>query len=224
MNLDSVRRQLDQQRRTLFPDGIVGEVLPQVTRIRGEAGDWHEIAFSSLTEADVEEVIAQQVQHYLALNVEVEWKVYAHDSPPDLRHRLERNGFEMGERETVVVLDLTNRPPWIDAPPPHRVVSVSTPDDLETFRRVAESVFGGSREFIINAMASAIAAGSSQHRGYIVYHGDVPASVGRLYTHPQSAFAGLYGGATLESVAAWGYIAPALRHVRKMPSRSVHAT
>jgi hypothetical protein len=198
MDLQSIRRQLDEQRRTLFPEGIVGEVLPEVTRIRGEAGDWHEIAFSSLTGAAVEAVIAQQVEHYRALNAELEWKVYSHDFPPDLRHRLERQGFEIGERETVVVLDLSDRPGWIDAPPAHRVVNVSTPEALETFRAVAESVSGSGQEPILSELASAIRRGSSQHRGYIVYDSEVPAGVGRLYTHPESAFAGLYGGCTLE--------------------------
>jgi hypothetical protein len=204
MNLESIRRELDEQRRTLFPDGIVGEVLPQVTRIRGEQGDWHEVAFSSLTEADVEEVIAEQSRHYLALDAEFAWKVYAHDVPADLRQRLERHGFEIGERETVVVLDLSDRPTWIDAPSPHRVVRVSSPEQLAVYRTVAESVFGGSHERIVNEVASALSAGSTQHRAYIGYYGDVPASVGRLHTHPRGAFAALYGGGTLEERRSLG--------------------
>lgn len=198
MNLESVRGELDEQRRTLFPDGIVGEVLPQLTRIRGEAGDWHEIAFSSLEDADVERVIAEQVRHYLALNAELEWKVYTHDYPADLRQRLERHGFEIGERETVVVLDLSDRPTWIDAPSPHRVVHVSSPAQLALYRTLAESIFGGSYECIVNEVASAISVGSTQHRAYIGHYGDEPASVGRLHTHPRGAFASLYGGGTLE--------------------------
>lgn len=198
MDLESIRRELDAQRRSLFSDGIAGEVLPHVTRIRGQVGDWHEVAFSSLAGADVEAIIAEQVRHYRALNAEVEWKVYAHDSPPDLRHRLERHGFEIGERETVVVLDLQEPPAWTLAPPQHRVVVVQTLEQLATFRAVAESISGGSEERIVSELANALGAGSSQHRGYIAYHGEVPASVGRLYTHPESAFAGLYGGATLK--------------------------
>jgi hypothetical protein len=198
MNLESIRRELDEQRRTLFPDGIVGEVLPQVTRIRGEAGDWHEIAFSSLTDADVEMVIAEQARHYLALNAELEWKVYAHDYPADLWQRLERLGFEIGQRETVVVLDLSERPTWVDAPSLHRVVHVSSPEQLAVYRTVAESVFGERYGRIVNEVASALRAGSTQHRAYIGYYGDVPAGVGRLHTHPRGAFASLYGGGTLE--------------------------
>jgi hypothetical protein len=41
MDLESIRRELDEQRRTSFSDGISGEVLPYVARIVGQAGAWH---------------------------------------------------------------------------------------------------------------------------------------------------------------------------------------
>ena len=37
-----------------------------------------------------------------------------------------------------------------------------------------------------------------RHCGYIVIEGSIAASIGRLYSDPQSAFGGLYGGGTLE--------------------------
>ncbi len=193
----AIVRALDEERRTPSSDGIAAEVLPYVTRVRGMAPEWHEVAFSSLAHADVDAVISEQVRHYLALSAEVEWKVYGHDFPPDLRHRLERHGFEIGERETVVVLDLHERPAWLSEPSGHRVVVVQTLEQLATFRAVTESVFGRSQELVATELASALSTGSSQHRAYIAYHGDVPASVGRLHTHPRGKFAGLYGGGTL---------------------------
>ena len=35
-----------------------------------------------------------------------------------------------------------------------------------------------------------------QHRGYMVVEGSTAVNIGRLYSHPQSAFGGLYGGGT----------------------------
>ena len=60
-----------------------------------------------------------------------------------------------------------------------------------------------SRQWI--SSVPGVAAGSTQHRGYIVYARDEAVSVGRLYTHPQSAFAGLYGGGTLKSYRGQGF-------------------
>lgn len=50
---------------------------------------------------------------------------------------------------------------------------------------------------------SAIAAGSTEHRGYVACLPDgTPVGVGRLYTHPRSQFGGLYGGGTIEAYIA----------------------
>src|SRR5688572_33248290 len=82
--------------------GVSGEVLPQVTRLHGVAGDWHQVAFSCLGAGDADRVIAEQVEHYRGVGNGVEWAAYAHDSPPDLLDRLVRHGFEIGPREAVV--------------------------------------------------------------------------------------------------------------------------
>ena len=45
-------------------------------------------------------------------------------------------------------------------------------------------------------LLAGIERGDTGHRGYIGYIDEEPASVGRLYVHPESWFAGLYGGGT----------------------------
>jgi hypothetical protein len=42
-------------------------------------------------------------------------------------------------------------------------------------------------------------------RGYIAYADDQPVSIGRLYTHPDSIFGGLYGGGTLAAFRGRGF-------------------
>jgi len=53
------------------------------------------------------------------------------------------------------------------------------------------------------AMGKLVRAGSEP--GLLAYDGDEPVSIGRLYTHPQSAFAGLYGGGTLATRRGRGF-------------------
>jgi hypothetical protein len=197
MDIEAIRHQLDDERRTQLSGGTGVAQLPHVTRVSGEEGSWHEIAFSSLVNADVDAVIQEQVRHYLGLNAEVEWKVYSHDRPPDLRHRLERHGFAIGDKEVVVALDLRQPPSWINSPPPHRVVRVTTLEQLETYRTISESAFGQPQSATMSALTTAISSGSSQHRAYLGFNGEVPACAARLDAHPDSAFGGLYGGGTL---------------------------
>jgi hypothetical protein len=198
MDASSIRRELDRVRRTLFPEGVEGEILPHVTRVHGLEGDWHCIQYSALNERNADTVIREQVAHYHRLGAEVEWTVYGHDSPADLRQRLLLHGFQIGPRENVVVLDLQSAPAWASAPLEQRVERVTTFEAVQAFRRVSEQVFDSAHERIARELLTSIRARSTQHLGYIAFAGDVPASIGRLYTQPESPFGGLYGGGTLQ--------------------------
>lgn len=226
MDHNEVRNRLDAERRTLARDGEVADVLPLVTRLRGADGSLHSVAWSGLTAATADAAIAAEVEHHRRLGVAFEWKAYAHDGPPDLVDRLRRHGFEVGPCEAVMVYDLADRPAWArDAaaatPVAHdgggggrggwRVVRIDRPAQVADFRRVAEEVFGKDYGLTAGHLIAALAAGSTQHLGYVAYadgHATAPgtaapgtaagepAGIGRLYTHPRSHFAGLYGGGT----------------------------
>jgi hypothetical protein len=198
MNLQSIRDQLDLERRTLCSDGHAIEILPLITRIKSADGLLHNILFSALTDQNADAAIAEQAVYYRALGVEVEWKVYLHDDPADLRQRLAQHGFEIGPLETVLVLDLNDRPKWIDESA-HQVLRVETPEHVDLFRKAATEIFQKNYGFTARELLAGIHSGSRGQLGYIALDGDIPASVGRLYTHPQSIFGGLYGGGTLAS-------------------------
>lgn len=198
IDLESIRRQLDLERRTLAPEGYILETLPYVSRLRCTDGAQHMISFSSLTEDKADAIIREQATYYRRLAAQVEWKVYQHDSPPDLLQRLERHGFEAGLRETVLVLDLNNHRSWIEAPSAYQVIRVEDADQVDLYRQAAEKIFEKDYEFTARELLSGIRRGSAQHRGYVVIEQGTATSIGRLYTHPQSAFGGMYGGGTLK--------------------------
>jgi hypothetical protein len=193
-----LRQLFDAERRTVIPWGAQGELLPRVTRSTGVVTRWHEIPFSALTTEDAEAEITAQVAHYRALGCRVEWTVYAHDSPADLCQRLARHGFEIGPREAIMVLDTEQHPPWLAAASPHRIERLVEPERLQQFQKLAEEIFGGSRDAIAKELATALAEGTSELSGYLGFDGSTAASVGRLSVSPRSLFAGLYGGGTLE--------------------------
>jgi hypothetical protein len=199
MDLEAVLSRLDRERRSYFPGDAEGEVLPEVTRVRGREQEWHCIEFSRLDSANAERVIAEQVAHYRALRAEVEWKVYSQDTPSDLRERLERHGFRPGARESVVVLDLSQPPAWLAERPRHRVIRVTRPEQLRLFESVAAQGLGEGHARVAAALLRQMEAGSTDHLGYVAFDGDVPAAIGRLHTRGASAFGGLYGAVTLEA-------------------------
>jgi hypothetical protein len=197
MDLEHVRQRLDAERRTLVRAGEVLEILPLLTRNRGIDGSWHAVTWSSLSNSNGDEIIAEQVQYYRAQRAEVEWKAYAHDPPRDLLERLARHGFEIGVREAVLVLDLRDPPAWVNAESSTTVVRVEGLDQVEVYRRLAEEVFQESCQRQASELAQAIRGGSREHAGYIALDDGVPACIGRLYSHRDSVFGGLYGGGTL---------------------------
>ena len=146
-----------------------------------------------------EEVISEQIAHYRRLGIAVEWKVYDFDSPTDLRDRLARAGWSVGEEESVMVLDLSSPPEWVSGTDGRIAVHrITGPRDLAPFRKLAEAVSDRSCDHEVGELEAALRAGSHQCCGYLAFVDEEPASVGRLYTHPDSAFGGLYGGRTIE--------------------------
>ena len=198
MDLEAIRRRLDAERRALRRDGEVIEVLPRVTRLWPVSGAFHTVIYSELTEGTADSVIEEQVAHYRGMGVGFEWKVYSHDRPGDLRERLARRGFVEGPREAVLVLDLSESPEWVKERGAAEVVRVETAEQVELFREAAEEIFGKDYGLTAGQLMEGIAAGSRQHVGYVAVVDGVAASIGRLYTHPDSAFGGLYGGGTRE--------------------------
>jgi hypothetical protein len=198
-HLLSVLAAFDAERRSPSGSGLESEVLPAVTRLHGLAGDWHQIAFSALSEADADRVITEQAAHYRARGIGVEWAAYAHDAPLDLLARLARHGFEIGPREAVVVLDCRERPAWLGAACTQRVERVRTSAELRAFGDVAERIFSSDQSPVIHEIEACLADSSPEHVAYLVYDGGQVGGVARLQLHQGSQFAGLYGGGTLEA-------------------------
>ena len=195
MDLDQVRLWLDSERRTGVLDGDEVEVLPLITRTHSADRSRRSVCFSALSEDNADENIAEQVGYFRSHPGEVEWKAYAHDTPPDLLQRLQRDGFDVGPHEAVLVLDLQTPPRWVHEPLAHRVVRVERLDQLPFFREVAARVFNCDWSLISNELSRAIRSGSTDHVGYIAFDNDIPAAIGRLYTRSKSMFGGhAHGG------------------------------
>jgi hypothetical protein len=205
INRQKLLHHLDFERRTLARSGEILEQLPTVSRLTSPDGSRHTIIYSSLDTQNADAAVAQEVGYYRSLDVEVEWKLYQHDSPPDLLNRLEYQGFETGEREAVLVLDLLDHHDWLDAPLAYRVERVSNAEQVDLYRQTAQNIFKKDYRFTASELLHGIQNGSSEHVGYVCFDGPIPVSIGRLYTHLQSALGGLYGGATLPTHRCQGF-------------------
>ena len=204
MNIEEVVAAIRLEERTLIREGEEVEALPHVTRRSSAGGAARWVTAFNLDTADADEAIAGEIAYFGRLGLEFEWKVFSFDAPTDLVDRLRAAGFSVGQREAVVVYDLADGMGPFEAAYPCEVRRIEQTSQLADFQFVAEAVFGKDYGPTTSELAEAIRVGRRGHDGYTGYVNGEPAAVGRLYTDPASAFAGLYGGGTREEFRGRG--------------------
>lgn len=199
--VDAFRNEL----RTLVRPGEGLETLPHVTRRSLDRSTFFDVTAYDLDSTNVDAVIQAQIDHFTQLGKEFEWKVFSFDTPPELLERLKVAGFEIGNPEALVIYDLQDGLGPFAGAYGCEVRRVEHLEQLADFRMVAESVFKKDYSLTVGQLTHAIKNRIKGHDAYVAYVEDLPVAVGRLYTAPGSAFAGLYGGGTLQSFRGQGY-------------------
>lgn len=199
MDLESLRSLYDRQMRlSLCPFGMRREALPDLVRLTSDspAASDNCIIHSQLSADSADHEIAQQVAHFSALGHAFEWKVYEHDPPADLSHRLQAAGFVLGPRESLLVLDLTTDRAWTNPPLEIEVRRLTRPeqlDDLIATRPDSERAqFASLAEWLAREWRDR----PDQLAIYVAYVDGVPAAGAWLRCYPQADFADLWGGGT----------------------------
>src|SRR6185503_6491605 len=163
MNRQEILQRLDHERRNVAMPGTTRQMLDHVTRT---TSPYHAIGWSSLAEENADAVIAYEVDHHRRLGVRFEWKLYSHDTPGDLMMRLQRHGFEIGEREAVLIYDLSNRPEWMNDAIAKNVICIERLDQIPIYKNLVGKNFDEVEEAIVADLAGAIRSGSTHHRIY----------------------------------------------------------
>jgi len=194
LNKDQVLADFDAQvRRDIMAEpGIRVERASRVVRI---AGLWHCVLYSELSVESADAEIRRQLEHYRALGLQFEWKVYAHDEPADLEARLQRAGFMPQDDETLLVFDLNDGIPGNDPPPGIEIRGVFDAAGLADLVRVGEHAFGVDYSALNDAFLARLPLGTVNF--YVAYKNTEPVSAARLEMPPNAEFAGLYGGGTV---------------------------
>lgn len=205
MDVREILSRIDLERRQLARDGEILDVLPLVTRLRLADGSHHAVIYSALTAETANRAIDQEIEHHRRLAVDFEWKLFAHDPPGDMLRRLASRGLEIGEREVVLVADVHDAVGRVQNVDASAVARIERPEQIDGYRQVTIAVHGASDVSIEGELAAALRSSVGHVRGYVAHADGAPVSAGRMYTHPQSAFAGLYGGATLTAYRGQGF-------------------
>jgi hypothetical protein len=172
------------------------------------------VTYSHLDEENADVAIRAQIDHFTVLGIDFEWKLYDHDTPPDLKERLHTAGFIIEEAESIMVLDLDQAPIELLNPAPTvkrneaahpmgaeniEVRRITEPDGLAEVIAVEEAVWKEKMEWIHDHLGSYLRDYPELLSVYVAYIDGAPASAAWVFYFSGSLFASLWGGATLSS-------------------------
>ena len=208
MNVEELLTLFDwQQRREVEYFGLVREIEDGVVRgvpAPGQKGDGC-VIWSDLAKADVDEIIRREQAHFQAIGHGFEWKVYAHDAPHDLVERLAAHGFDVEEREAVMLLDLETAPAWLWQPYAHDVRRILEPSGVADLMAVQERVWGEAFDWLGESLRAELSAGPERISLYAAYADGQPVSSAWVRFHAPGEFASLWGGSTLPEYRGRGF-------------------
>jgi hypothetical protein len=108
---------------------------------------------------ELDALIARQRDHFAGQGVPVEWKLHGHDRPADLGDRLRAAGFRPQAPETVVIGPVAGLAATQPVTPEGvRLREVRARADLQRVARMAETVSGGSRDWLADGLEREIEA------------------------------------------------------------------
>jgi GNAT superfamily N-acetyltransferase len=208
MRLSDIQEIFDreQRREVLYPNVARednGLTVRHINLLPGEQGF---VVYSRLNENNVEQAIRAEIERFGSISQNFVWKVYDHDTPPDLKERLQAHGFTPQEVEAVLVIDLQDAPSGLYNPPAHDVRRLTDPDlILAAFEAVEVPVWRDDHMLSLGKqLLQEMQTAPQEMSFFAVYDQNLPISLAWIRYHPGTQFAGLWGGSTLEQYRGKG--------------------
>ncbi len=200
----TLRDAYDNQIRPEIPDpvpaGVTVERDGPLVRILGldHRGFLTYRTLDGLAGAELDALIARQVEIFRARGEEAEWKLNGHDEPADLGDRLRAAGFVPEEQETVVVGPVAALAAAVPVLPEGvRLREVTALEDLERIAAMEEAVWNADRSHLVTGLAKEIEADPQSITVVVAEAGDTVVSAGWVRYLRGTGFATLWGGSTL---------------------------
>jgi GNAT superfamily N-acetyltransferase len=152
------------------------------------------VIYSNLIPETADAAIEEQIAYFQSLGQGFEWKAFAHDQPADLVQRLAAHGFTIDEPEAVLVLDLSVAR---FSSVPHDVKRLEDPDSLRDVGSVKHQIDGANHRDRLDRLAYEMTHASDSLWVYVAYVANTPAACAWIRFPTDSAFASLWGGATV---------------------------
>lgn len=213
----------EQRREVVYPS-VERQELPHLIRHVDPKGVMSQVLYTDLDADNADNVIAEQIAFFAGQDFE--WKYFSHDRPPDLKERLATHGFEIGEAEAILMLDLEDAPDSLFDPVTLDIRRIHDPDLIREIMTVQARVFGdkdtvdpNEENWVAQQLAEELAATPDQVNVYAAYaDDDVVVSSAWVRFPENNRFASLWGAATLPTYRKRGFYT-ALLAIRAQEAR-----
>ncbi|WP_435971811.1 GNAT family N-acetyltransferase [Streptomyces sp. Qhu_M48] len=213
-----------QLRREARPDGPGCRVerVGDVVRQTGPAHAWNGVLWSGLDAPGCDGVIAEQIAYYRAAGLSFEWKLFAHDTPADLGHRLLAAGFTPEDPETLMVAEAAALPHDVPLPAGVELRAVTDEAGIRQVVEVHERAFGADSADIGRQLLDRLAADPETVTAVVALAAGEPVSAARLELCSGTDFAGLWGGGTVEGWRGRGLYRALVSHRARIAAERGH--
>lgn len=200
------------------------EVFPNLVRYTSEEKKrGASISWFVLDETNANAEIERQSAHYQSLGMELEWKVFGHDSPADMGRRLEAHGYKMSNSDSLLVLDLEDAPDYYWSLPLGAVRRVTRPEEVDAVMQMEQDVWQRNFDQLGEGLKMDLRNAPDRLSMYAVFEGERALSAAWMYSLEPTPFVMLLGGTTRPEARNHGYytslIATRAREARSRGSR-----
>jgi hypothetical protein len=192
-----------QMRREMRAEGDGSRIErdgPVIRHIGAGPQAWNAVVWSDLDETTADAVIAGEVRRFAEIGHPFEWKLYGYDKPTDLSARLVAAGFEPDDQETLMIAAVSDLKLDVRLPDGVRIDRVTDAAGVELMVSASEQAFGEPAGWLRHRLLDQLATDPGNAYLFVAMAGDEPVSSARMDVNRGTAFAGLWGGGT---VNAW---------------------
>jgi GNAT superfamily N-acetyltransferase len=194
----AIRTAYDRQIRTR-PGSANGGTIDRVgavIRKVGFEGDGILLYQGGAAGPELDELIADQVDHFTKLDRQVEWKHHTYDEPADLPDRLTAAGFAPDEPECLLIGEVSELATTPVPPEGVTLREVTERADLERIQTMEEAVWGVPHDWLPDALTRA-STDDDPATVVVAEADDQVVSASWIRYHTGTEFASLWGGSTL---------------------------
>ena len=188
-----------EQRIDIEYPGLKKEMSGGVVRFTGppEHSGGNFVLFSRFGDDSADKAIGDQIAYYRRREQPFEWKVYEHDSPPDLRARLVVQGFKPCDRDIVMVLNVREAQERLLRPTHVEVKKIADIADLARLTTIFHSVYGLDFGYLERLLGDDLRERPYFSSIYLALVDGKAAGAGWIQFPARSQFASLWGGTVL---------------------------